>query len=330
MSSLNKTIAVFALAVSSHAFAEIHTYKIPRIGNTEKACQEAESWIVDKFARLAEASVLTHGCELNPSRTFDLVIEYAKPTVANLVTTYEEFDYVHGLYSTAEECMAHYDEDIEIFRSQTGLDPLFALCFKEPLSEDLHDTWIMRIDGFGTPKKLPQHIAKDFYHGINGDVNALAAELKATLESFGAAYTKVKIQSNSTRASIHAMFYAEKSLPIVQYSEGQFSSLQQCEAYRNQMREIFARADGKSAIYFCGGNQYTSKVYVYTAGIVMQPLATELTSVKYSSFAACEAKRAETEATWRNGLQKNVIGSICSIEDAITHDYVRMRMFWLD
>ena len=330
MRNVSKLFVLTSFVVSSAALAEIHTYKIPRIGATEAACQQAESWMVEKFATLADASVLNHGCEINPSRTFDLVIEYAKPTVANLVSTYEEFDYVHGLYATAEECVAHYDEDMAIFKNQTGLEPLFAHCVKEPLSEDLHDIWIMRIDGFGTPKKSPQHIAKDFYHGLVGDVNQLASHLKTTLEGAGAADTKVMIKASSSRATVHAMFYSERSLPIVHYSEGQFTTLQACESYRDQMREVFARADGQSAIYFCGGSPYTSKVSVYAAGIVMQPMATELTSIKYNSPEACEAKRAETETAWRNGLQKNVIGSICSIEDAITYDHVRMRMFWLD
>jgi hypothetical protein len=330
MRYLKLFFAVSLPLASSAAMAEIHTYKVPRIGATEERCKEAESWIVDRFAQLAEAAILNHGCEVNPSRTFDLVIEYAKPVAANLVTTFEEFDYVHGLYDSSEECAAHYDEDLATFKNQTGLEPLLAYCYREPLSEDMDNTWTMRIDGFGTPTKSPQHLARDFYHGINGDPSALASHLKETLESYGASGTKVKIKASANRATIHAFYYAEKALPIVHFSEGQFSNLQLCEGYRDQMREVFARAGGQSVVFFCGGSSYASTVSVYTAGIVMQPLATDLTSVKYSTFDACEAKRAVTEAAWRNGLQKNVIGSICSIEDAFTYNYVRMRMFWVD
>lgn len=323
--------AFVSVLLSTAAMAEIHTYTIPKIGHTEERCQQAESWIIEKFAKLAEASVLSHGCERNPSRTFDLVIEYAKPTVANLVSTYEEFDYVHGLYDSAEDCVAHYDEDMTIFKNQTGIEPLLAYCLREPLAGDLADSWIMRIDGFGTPKKSPQHISKDFFHNVFGDVNAMGAQLKATLDAFGAADTKVKIMTRDNRGSVHAMYYAEKNLPLVQYNEGQFNTLAACESYRDTMREIFAKAGGQSAIYFCGTMGYTSTYYVYSVGIVMQPMATELTSLKYSTFEACEAKRAETEASWRNGLQKDVIGSICAVEDAISFEkFTRMRMFWLE
>jgi len=62
----------------------------------------------------------------------------------------------------------------------------------------------------------------------------------------------------------------------------------------------------------------------------MQPLATDVTSVKYDTVEGFEAKRSEAEAAWRDGLEKNVVGSVCAIEDAVTYEFFRMRMFWLD
>jgi hypothetical protein len=321
---------VFASLIASPAFAEIHTYRLPRIASTEQNCQASEQWIVPKFAQLAEATVLNHGCEVNPSRTFDLVIEYAKPTLANLVSTYDEFDYVHGLYNSAEDCTAHYDEDLATFKQATGLEPLLAYCFLDRGGEDFESVWTMRIDGFGTPKLTPDHLAKDFYHGMNGDPAAFEGTLKTTLAAYGAQHVKVKIKTSENRTTMHAFYYSDKRLPLVQYGEGQFRTLQACENNRSVMQEVFSRADGQSVIFFCGGSNYTSTVYLYAAGIVMQPLATDLTSVKYSTFEACEAKRRETESNWRDGLQKNVVGSVCAIEDNLIHDYVRMRMFWLD
>lgn len=323
-------LVLAAVSFSTAALANAHIYKIPKIAATEQACLETERWVVPRFAALAEAQVLSHGCELNPSRTFDLVIQYAKPTVANLVSTYEEFDYVHGLYTSAEECVAHYDEDMTIFRNATGLEPLIAYCFRDRGGEDLETAWTMRIDGFGTPKLAPQHLARDFYNGINGDIAQYESQMLTALQSFGARDVKVKILSSSDRSTIHAFYYAEKRLPMTQYSEGQFKTLAACEGYRSLMSEIFTRADGYTLIYMCGQNNYSEKVYLYTAGVVMQPLATELTAINYPTVEACEAKRRETESSWRDGLQKNVIGSICAIEDNLIHEHVRMRMFWLD
>lgn len=319
------------MLVSSAALAEVHVYKLTQIAQTEAVCQQTENWIVEKFARLADATVLNHGCEMNASRAYDLLIEYANPMAVNVVSTYDELDHVHGLFDSSASCEAHYDQDLAIFKNQTGLEPLLAYCFRERLVGADQDSWTMRIDGFGTPKKSPQHVSKDFYYPISGDMDAYRRELQSALEAFGAADVNIRISNGANHATVHAMYYAEKRLPLVVYNEGTFSSLQSCERYRETMREIFAKADGRSAMYFCGTIPYTGIYNLYAAGLVMQPLATDVTSIKYGSFESCEAKRAETEAAWRTGLNKNVVGSICAMEDILSFDRtVRIRMFWLD
>lgn len=327
---MKNVFAVVLFFVSSAALAEVHSYTIPRIGATKEQCEKVESWVVSRFANLAEASVLTHGCEFNPHRTYDLVIEYSRSVAAKLVTTYDEYAYVNALYDTAEDCAAHYDEDMATFKEATGIEPLIAYCIHDRRDPEADNGWTMRIDGFGKPKLSPRHLARDFFNGINGDVASLKTGLKTTLDAYGAKYTKVNIKATPNRAIIHAMYYSANKLPIVQYSEGQFKSLEACEKNREEMREVFARAGGETAIFFCGGSTYTSKIYIYTAGLVMQPLATTLTSIKFETMEACEARRDETETAWRDGLEKNVVGSVCAIEDAVTREFVRMRMFWLD
>jgi len=327
---MKKLFAFGIFAISTIALGEVHTYTIPRIGGTGEQCQKVESWVVDRFAKLTDTAVLTHGCERNPYRTFDLLIEYSSPVAANLVTTFDNYGYVNALYETSAECAAHIEEDFAVFRDATGLEPLLGYCIEDRRDQAIHNGWALRIDGFGKPKLEPQHIARDFYNGANDDVLSLEKGLKDTLEAYGAQHTKVRIRSNPNRTIIHAMYYSDKKLPLMQFSEGHFKSIEACESYRDDMREVFARAGGQSAIFFCGPSDLSSAVYIYSAGVVMQPLATELTALKYSTFEACEAKRAETEASWRDGLSKNVVGSMCAVEDAVTYENVRMRMFWLE
>jgi hypothetical protein len=325
------TVGLFGL-VSAAAFAQVdvHSYRLPRVATTVEQCQQVESWVVERFARLADAKVINHGCERNSYRTFDLVIEYSKSVQANLVTTFDEHSYVNALYETADQCVAQRDAEMATFQASTGLEPLLAYCLSDRRDPEIDNGWTLRIDGFGKPKLSPQHMARDFYNGINGNVDALEATLRSTLEAYGAQNVKTRVRATTNRSIVHAMYYAAKRLPIIQYSEAQFKTVQSCESYRDEMRDVFAAASGQSAIFFCGGSSYTTTVYMYTAGIVMQPLATDLTSVKYGSLEECESKRAETEASWRDGLEKNIVGSVCSSEGLDTYDSIRMRMFWLD
>jgi hypothetical protein len=324
------SLVAFAALMASAARAEVHSYTLPRIAATAEQCQQVEGWVVERFARLAEAKVLNHGCERNPSRTFDLVIEYAKPVQAKLVSTFDEHAYVNALYEKADDCVADRDAAAATFQAATGIEPLIAYCIQERRDPEVDNGWTMRVDGFGAAKLSPQHLARDFYNGINGDVSALEATLKSTLEAYGASHVKTRIRAGANRAIVHGMYYASKRLPIMQYSEAQFKNMETCQKNRQEMLDVFTAAGGQSLIFFCGGSSYMSKVFMYTAGVVMQPLATEVTSVKYDTMEACEAKRADTETAWRDGLEKNVVGSVCAIEDAATYDYVRMRMFWLD
>jgi hypothetical protein len=324
------SLVAFAALMASAARAEVHSYTLPRIAATTEQCQQVEGWVVERFARLAEAKVINHGCERNSHRTFDLVIEYAKPVQAKLVSTYDDHAYVNALYEKADDCVADRDTAAATFQAATGIEPLVAYCLQDRRDPEVDNGWTMRIDGFGVAKLSPQHLSRDFYNGINGDVSALEATLKSTLEGYGASHVKTRIRAGANRAIVHGMYYAAKRLPILQYSEAQFKNMESCQKNRQEMLDVFTAAGGQSLIFFCGGSSYTSKVYMYTAGVVMQPLATDVTSVKYDTMEACEAKRSEAEAAWRDGLEKNVVGSVCAIEDAITYEFFRMRMFWLD
>jgi hypothetical protein len=320
-----------AIFWSSTAKAATHSYKIPKIAETKEHCQVVERSIVDQFSVRADASILSHSCQQNLSGSFDLVIEYVRPALLNLVSTYKEFGAVHGLYESAEECAAHYDQEKNTFKVQTGIEPLIAYCFKDSMQSDPLTLWAMRIDGFGDPKKSPRHISKEFYHNIVDDIGVLESELVSALEAFGADGTNVKIVANDRHAKLYAMYYAEKDLPIIEYNQGQFSNIESCEQNRDIMQEIFAKSGGRSAIYFCGAMPYSSTYYVYSLGLIIQPLASDLSTLRYQDFADCEAQRSEAEVAWRNDLRKNVVGSLCSMDNPFVFErFFRMRIFWLE
>ena len=140
----------------------------------------------------------------------------------------------------------------------------------------------------------------------------------------------VKVFSDTGNTSVMAQYYAVRKLPILEYSDGFITTLSDCERYRDVMREIYARAGGQSAIYFCAGGAEVSKKRIYSVGLVSQPLASELATVKYQTQAACEAKRASTEETWRLSLGRDVVGSVCAVEWLASPSEVSMRLFWVE
>lgn len=323
------TIASFALAATS-ANAAIHHYRIPQVSHSQQWCEANDQPVATRFAEVTNSKILSHGCEQNPGRSWDMVIEYARASAPTLVTNYSEFDSVHGLYESQADCMARRDDDVNTFREATGLEPVVAYCYRDYLQDHDDDSWTLRMDAFGSAKLHPQIFSRQLYRTSNIDADATEASIKATLTAFGATGANARITGGRDRTSIMVSYYAAKELSLVEYYEGYFRSDAHCESYRNELREIYAQAGGQTAAFFCVGNSYSEYRRIFTVGVVTEPLATEVTAVKYHTFEACEAKRAETEEAWRTGLDRNIVGSICAVEEVITSSGVSMRMFWTE
>jgi hypothetical protein len=330
MRLLNILVGLMLCMLSSMARAAIHSYKLPRISATAESCEVRAREVLERFSDLARGSVLGHGCERDLAGFYDLVIDYAKPSMANLVSTFSEFDFVHGLFSSNDDCSAHYSEEMASFRSATGIEPIIAYCFPALGGWEPNGLWIMRIDGFGVPQASPRHIVADLSFSLVGDMSTFSSQITASLHAFGAQGVRVKISADRDRSTIHAFYYGEKDVPLVEFTDAQFDTLESCEAYRAQMSEVYARAGGQSLLHVCGGNSYSASVFLYTAGLVIEPLASELLSLKYPSHAACEADRNRTQSAWGDALDQAVIGSMCLTEVRITDQVVRMRLFWLE
>ena len=324
-------LAISAFCLSAQAaFAGIHNYRIEQITQAKEACVSNEELVTNRFAQLTNSKILSHGCEQNPGRSYDMVIEYARPSAPNFVTTYSEFASVHGLFKTAEDCAARRNSDVETFRNATGLEPIVAYCFQDYHNEDHDTSWTLRMDAFGSPKMSPYNHSRYIYSSTHADTNEVEASIKSALAAHGAIGANTLVTTGRDRTTIMISYYAVKELSIVEYEQGHFASLTQCENNRPLLNDIYSRAGGHSVAFFCAESSFSDFIRAFALGIVTQPLASELTSMSYQTFESCESKRTETEEAWRVGLERNIIGSICAIENTIIGRDVKMRIFWLD
>lgn len=328
--NLNHALLVAATIFSGTTFAGIHNYRIEQVSPTYEGCRAAENAVVVNFTQVTSASVLSHGCEQNPGRTFDLDIEYSHPSGLNLVTTYNEFGVVHGLYNSEQDCASQRNAKIAEFRSFTGLDPVVAYCYFDYHQEDSDSSWTLRIESFGNAKLIPHNFGRYLYDGGDLATQSISANIIQVLNRHGAVGASAKVSAYKNTTTLMISYYAPKELSLVEYYQGYFENPESCESYRGDVNQIFTRAGGNTATFFCVSNQYSFRTRIYTLGIVTQPLANELSSVKYPSYQACEAKRGEVEAAWRSGLGRDIIGSICAIDEIIGPLNIRMRLFWTE
>jgi hypothetical protein len=322
--------ALMVMATAPSAMAGTGTYRLGQVAASIDACNELKASLVKKFPQSSRSQVLSDVCERNYGGTFDVVIEYTGLAASLLVSTYNEGADVHGLFATAEECEASRMDRISQFSHATGLDPFVAYCFRDRQREQLDKLFTLRIDAFGKPKLKPYSFARHIYTSSNVNPEADESGFENALMALGASAVDVKIYKDTSNTSVMAQYYASRRLPLLEHSDGFVTTLADCERYRDVMREIYARAGGQSAIYFCAIGTEAAKSRIYSVGLVSQPLASELATVKYQTQAACEAQRAATEETWRLRLGRDVVGSVCALEWLASPTEVSMRLFWVE
>ena len=330
ISTVTTILSLVCPIIAPPALANTGTYRLGQVAVSSDACNELKANLVEKFPQSSRSKVLSDVCERNHDGSFDIVIEYSGLASTLLVSTYNEGADVHGLFATAEECEANKENQINQFNEATGLDAFVAYCFRDRQREQLDRLVTLRIDAFGKPKLKPFNFARHLYEASNINPDSVESSFENALSALGATGVDVKVFSDTGNTSLMAQYYAVRKLPILEYSDGFIATLSDCERYQEVMRHIYARAGGQSAIYFCAGGAEVSKKRIYSVGLAPQPLASELATVKYQTQAACEAKRAPTEETWRLSLGRDVVGSVCAVEWLSSSSEVSMRLFWVE
>jgi len=330
ISVLATLLSLVCALMAPPAMAVTGTYRLGQVAASIDVCNELKASLVKKFPQSSRSQVLSDVCERNHGGSFDIVIEYTGLAASLLVSTYNEGADVHGLFATAEECEASRTDRISEFSGATGLDPFVAYCFRDRQREQLDKFFTLRIDAFGKAKLKPYNFARHIYNSSTVNPEADESGFENALMALGASAVDVKIFKDTGNTSVMAQYYASRRLPLLEHSDGFLPTLADCEKYRDVMREIYARAGGQSAIYFCAIGTEATKSRMYSVGLVSQPLASELASVKYQTQAACEAQRAATEEMWRLRLGRDVVGSVCALEWLASPTEVSMRLFWVE
>lgn len=317
--------------VAEPSFAGIHSYRIQQFTPSLQTCQVNESQVAERFKQQTGAKILSHGCEVTMRRSYDIVIEYARETIPEIVTTYDELRNLHGFFATEGECLAQLEPQVLIYRENTGLEPTVAFCFYDHVNASIDPSWTLRIDGFGSPRLKPFNYTRAFFEtAFDASVNIESGIMRA-LSARGAAGVLTRVGLGRNLTTINVLYYAERKLGLVEYDTAYFTGLTHCESYRGLLTSVYDRAGGNIMAYVCAGSTLSKRVRAYALGIVTEPLATDLTSMKYPTFEACEAKRSEVEEAWRTGLERNVIASVCAYEDTLIGPApVTMRLFWLE
>ena len=331
----------FLLYISALAATTVHAntsgpnlrdYKVIQITPTLAGCNATRAAVEARFVAITGLKTLGSNCVENPGHSADLSLEYVvsekDPT---FVSTFRDSPLAHGLYLSKESCNAALPKQVSDFEANTGLKSLVAFCFKDYRQWNEDTSWTLRIDSFGTAKLQPFAIPEHRFGNLSAaDLSAQQLALTAHLSALNAVSPNVAIWSNGSSTFIMMLYYAKAKLPLTTYELGLAKTEADCRALQPRIQDIVAKATGTIGVYMCLKTQFGHGVEIFVLASTMGPLANMLSELPYNTIAECDKERPAIEQKWHDVLNRNVVGSLCTMEN-LTGDYkVQMRLFWLE
>jgi hypothetical protein len=321
---------LFAMSLPHALMAGTQVYKVTDAAKTIEQCQQIRAGLVERFPAVAHSKVTASSCEKSFSGAYSILIEHVGPASTSLVSNYDEGADVHGLYQNLEDCEANVETAKSEFEQMTTVAPFVAYCFRDLRREGVDKFFTLRIDGFGKPTLKPFSFARHFYDGSNLDTDAAAQYFRSAITALGARGVGIRFYSDAQNTSLMVSYYAERRLPLSIYSDAFLPDEVSCERYRNVMNEVYSRAGGRLATYFCAGNRDQQTRRMISVGLTTEPMASEVSLVKYPALGDCDIGRSSLEESYRNSLSLNVVGSVCAVEWLSSPTEYVTRIFWID
>jgi hypothetical protein len=323
-------VFLILISLSESLLASPQTYLLTDAAKTIEQCQQLRANLVERFPMAARSKVLSSSCEKSFSNSYNVLIEYVGMASTLLVSNYDEGADVHGLYATREECEAGVEAAVSEFQQLTSIDPFVAYCFRDLRREGVDKYFTLRIDGFGKATLKPYTFARHFYDASQLNTDVAAQNFSAVLAAFGAQGVGVKFYTDAQNTSFMVSYYAAQKLPLSIYSDAFLPSEVACESYRPVMNDVYSRASGRLATYFCAGSRESQTRRIISVGLTTEPLASELATVKYGTYQDCDQGRAALEESFQNSLGLNVVGSVCGVEWLSSPTEFVTRIFWVN
>ncbi|MBI1861400.1 MAG: hypothetical protein HYR96_10830 [Deltaproteobacteria bacterium] len=339
------TLIIFAAFFSSFVWAEqadFHHYSWARIPLTAEQCQTKSGEIAHAVAETSvfkelgaklwhsEGIVETQGCRI--TITF-LSTKEPPPLVATDLTRSAliadiDLDYDFWGYKNAQECNADLPHQVDLFRSQTGLEPLISYCYEYKYSSNQKTAYQPRVQALGNAKRqmrtFPVPDVSETGH------TKVLNDLIQYLEANSGKVSRVNIKSG------HEFFLDEEVIhyygspvsarrlqwftvyrPLARKAL-KFLTQEECQGFTPELAAFLKGAKGTPVTSDCSVDQDGSRLNVAYESIAnittfrdqwkFQP------DVRYTALSQCLTDRAKTVAFFKNNINQYFNVAFCTLE----------------
>lgn len=314
------TILSFIGSFAENCFADgIQTYRIGWYSQNEAACEKDSAAIGTKFQTTTGFPILATSCERIFGGKLDVVIQYQADDPITPVSTFTEFNDAQGLYATRQECEANLANEKAIFEEATSLSALIAFCFapRNPSPSNPHP-FIMRIDGFGTPKLRPYSHSNLIY---DASPDSSPAELTGTLNQAFATNKDIfhpvtLFDQTDGHSRILIKYYAPRRQSILTDLVASFENVKTCKIYLPMIQKLFEEFGIVGAHSFCLGERSSRTSPLYLVGSAAGAYTFERVPLTFKNRLQCETALPDLISRYATIYESNLVKGFCSYERA--------------
>jgi hypothetical protein len=300
--------ALFAGAASARAQGGYYSYYVLSYPKVFPTCQEAADAVAGRLHEQTGVAITSASCSHETKTEYSLKIVYQADAELSRVTTdrTESVSGFAGSYGSLKDCAASLQTEIDLFTKNTGLDWVVAYCYNAPFYGSTQ-SYAVRIDGFGQPKKWPQWFEKSIARPEYTE-DSLAAAIEERLEERGVDVARSFIRHDSTMFTrLNVRYYAAHATLGLNDSYG-FDTLARCQATRDQVSSLYKSGGADVIIPFCS-NSSPSALYVVIFDIPMH-LDVVADARPFETYEQCEGAKLDALATYQaKGIK--VYGGFC-------------------
>lgn len=309
--------AALTVCGATNAVAGTYFYVVDGISvdPARGGCSVAAGTIAADFASLTGLDVTRTICAQRSDGLDNIRITYTADEEAPLVTTNDEANPLQdpGRYSTYAACAADIAAEKAYFEAQTGLRAIIAYC--KPMNEMFRDSWLLRIDSFGTPALAPHYTGMSVSdQPVTGDLNTLKANVEGLMRAHGKDVRWLNMKTVAGTHDITIQYYGSERSRLRSWSYGRVRDLAQCENEKAALNDALAALDIGSTLTFCG-RSITGNYGVWGVTVDGPIGFVRHADERFGSYQECDLSREDVVAHYQTTRSATIVGGICSYED---------------
>jgi len=292
----------------------VFVYRLDHYPKSSGPCVSIAQKIGQDLARIAGVKVVKSVCSGEDKTGYKISVSYEAPEQLELVSTARGL-FPHGGFggtASLEACKAGLADEAKLFQEATGLEPVAAYCFSDPLPDE-KDVWSIRIDSFGHAKLTPDVEPVPLSANPQGwTKEQFTGHIKDKLKEQGVNVRSVVWRPGAGYATLEVGYYASERLDLKFEEPASLFFKEDCAAMKAELDKHLAGRQ-EPLIHFCGisGSGWSELSWLFKG---KPPLKTVKASDKFKSYQDCLAGRDKVIQYYRESMGHDVAGALCSYE----------------